>query len=368
MAGGSTFTWSHALRIDSTRSPFESPLPQTHKAFAGVKPVSWKRYNIAGILVTVLGLEELPQRPEEITCLWLLHGRGDTQDSMAYTAAAMLNAWNSKKKAGQKSLICVCFDQRNHGSRMIDNLNNLSWKQGNRTHGPDMFNCYVGTVQDVSSLMTKLPMYLGFKINDHICGGVSLGGHATWVALMTEPRISAGLVVIGCPDYTSLMTDRAMRSKLQSTMTTDPPGLDFLGSQDFPQPLIASIEQHDPAGILLGELDVYSPDDHLSPPSDSEVKRLRPIVERTLAGKKIICLSGGKDKLVPYKQGEMFLTWLKKAIDKKSGWFKDQGIELEDIQDPQSGHEFSALMRTEAERWLCDTLASDRSAVRSSRL
>lgn len=135
MAGGSTFTWSHALRLDSSKSPFDSPLPQTHKAFADVKPVSWKRYNIGGILTTVYGLEELPRNADEVACLWLLHGRGDTQDSMGYTAAAMLGAWNSKRKASQKGLICVCFDQRNHGSRQIENLNNISWKQGNPTHG-----------------------------------------------------------------------------------------------------------------------------------------------------------------------------------------------------------------------------------------
>lgn len=135
MAGGSTFTWSHALRLDSNKSPFESPLPSTHKAFADIKPVSWKRYNIGGILTTVYGLEELPQHADEVACLWLLHGRGDTQDSMGYTAAAMLNAWNGKRKASQKGLICVCFDQRNHGSRQIENLNNISWKQGNPTHG-----------------------------------------------------------------------------------------------------------------------------------------------------------------------------------------------------------------------------------------
>lgn len=135
MAGGSTFTWSHALRLDSNKSPFSSPLPQTHKAFGDIKPVSWKRYNIGGILTTVYGMEELPGDASEIACLWLLHGRGDTQDSMGYTAAAMLNAWHAKRKAGQKGLICVCFDQRNHGSRQVENLNNISWKQGNPTHG-----------------------------------------------------------------------------------------------------------------------------------------------------------------------------------------------------------------------------------------
>jgi len=130
MAGSSTFTWAHALQLHSTLSPFQSPLPGTHSAFADVKPLSWRRYNIAGLLVTVYGLQELPSDVSEVTCLWLLHGRGDTQDSMGHAAAGLLGAWNQRRQPGQKSLIAVCVDQRNHGSRMIDNVANVSWKQG----------------------------------------------------------------------------------------------------------------------------------------------------------------------------------------------------------------------------------------------
>lgn len=232
-----------------------------------------------------------------------------------------------------------------------------------------MFNTYVGTAQDLSLLITQLPHYLSFKIHQHICGGVSLGGHATWVILMKEPRVTAGMVIIGCPDYIRLMTDRAIRSKVPSTMTTEPPGRDFLGSQDFPQSLIAAVEQYDPAGLLLGELDVYSSADYLDPPSASEVKRLEPIIDSTLAGKSIICLSGGKDRLVPYAQGEIFLSWLKRSTHSKGGWCSGKGIKLEDVQDPSAGHEFSAMMRNEAERWLCNLLSGEiSSSSRESRL
>lgn len=356
-AGQSTFTWKHALKLHSSLSPFDSPIPGTHVAFKGVKPVSWRRLNVAGLLVTLYGIEELPNQPGEIVCLWLLHGRGDTQDSMANCAAAFLNAWNSKRKPGQRSLVCVAIDHRNHGSRMIDNLASVSWKQNNPTHGPDMFNLYSGTASDVSHLMTHLPSYLHFKISQHICSGVSLGGHATWQLLVNEPRIRAGIVIVGCPDYVRLMTDRAIRSKVPSAMNSDPPGRHFLGSKDFPPPLLAAIEQYDPAGILLGELDTVTGDDHMHPPSEPEKKRLRPIMNERLAGKKVICLAGGKDKLVPYAQSEPFLTWLKKAIDKDQGWWNGQGFELEDIMYPESRHEFSSPMRKEAERWLCDYMS-----------
>lgn len=370
MAGGSTFTWGHALRIDSKKSPFESPLPQTHRAFNGVKPVSWKRYNIAGLLTTAYGLEELPQHPDDITAFWLLHGRGDTQDSMAYVAAALIEAWNSKRRRhSDKGLICISFDQRNHGSRLIENDNNVSWKQGNPTHGQDMFSTYCGTAHDLSLLITQLPIYLPeIKVSDHICGGVSLGGHATWLALMKEPRISAGMVIVGCPDYVRLMTGRAIGQRVPSAVSGDPPGRDFLGSPDFPQSLLAVLDQYDPASILMGELDVVTGDDHLHPPSDTEIERLRPIMQRTLAGKKIICLSGGKDKLVPYAQGKTFLDWLKRSIA-PDGWAHDQGIQLEDHVDPDHGHEFSKLMRKEAERWICEVLSDvDRRVSRDTKL
>ena len=369
MAGMSTFTWRHALIPDSTKSPFDSPIPQTHRAFTGVSPVSWKRHNIGGILITIYGVQELPSEARSISCFWLLHGRGDTQDSMGYTAAALLNAWNQrrqqilehqqkqsnrKQQSPPKALICICFDQRNHGSRLIENHNNVSWKQGNPTHGPDMFNTYCGTASDLSLLITQIPSYLPFTISEHLCGGVSLGGHATWVALMTDPRLTAAMIIVGAPDYVRLMTDRAIRSNVPSTRNVQPRGRNFLGSEDFPPCLVAALKQYDPAGILL-----RVSDDPRVPPAQADVERLRPIMQKTLAGKKIICLSGAKDRLVPYAQSEPFLTWLKTAIDEDKGWFRGHGVVLEDIVDQESGHEFSKSMRKEAERWLCDLLAAD---------
>jgi pimeloyl-ACP methyl ester carboxylesterase len=280
---------------------------------------------------------------------------------MAYTASGLLEAWNSQRKdMTQKGLICICFDQRNHGSRMIEADHNVSWKQGNATHGQDMFNSYTGTAQDLSLLMTQLPMYLPFKIDEHICGGVSLGGHASWVAVMNDPRIVGAIIVVGCPDYTTMMTDRAIRSKVHSTLTSDPPGRNFLGSSDFPQSLLAAVEKYDPAGMLYAELDVYDGKrDLISTPSAAEQKRLRPVLTKALAGKKILCLSGGKDRLVPYACGEGFLSWLKRAIDQPTGWAGDLKIRLHDFIDPAAGHEFSAPMRKVAQDWLCAFLDGD---------
>jgi len=358
-AGASTFTWGPNLTLASEKSPFDSPLPSTHSGFKeDVQPVSWKRYNIGGILLTVYGLEELPSNKDNVTCLWLLHGRGDTQDSMSFIAAAMIRAWDKKKEKGEKSLICVAFDQRNHGSRMIDNRANESWNGGNPTHGPDMYTLYTGTAQDVSQLISHIPAYLSFRPVDHICGGVSLGAHATWHCVLHDSRISAAIVIIGGADYARLMTDRAIRGKLASCTSTDPPGRDFLGSKDFPPSLLEAIRQRDPAGLLLGELD--DPSSHTRAPSEAEKARLRPILKEKLAGKKLLVLSGGKDRLVPYAMSSPFLEWLKRALDQNGGWFNDCGTELLDILDPEARHEFSALMRGETESWLCDVMAGKR--------
>lgn len=228
------------------------------------------------------------------------------------------------------------------------------------TH-PSTIDLYTGTAADVSHLITHLQSYLPYKIAEHICGGVSLGGHATWILLMNEPRIRAGLVVIGCPDYVRLMTDRAIRSKLPSALNNngEPDVRKFLGSESFPPTLIEAVEKYDPAGILLGELDVVTGDDYLHEPSEPEKKRLTAIMNERLARKKIICLSGGQDRLVPYKQGEPLITWLGKAVDPKDGWYKGHGVEVVDIVDPKARHEFSAVMKKEAEDWLCWYLAND---------
>jgi hypothetical protein len=41
------------------------------------------------------------------------------------------------------------------------------------------------------------------KIDQHLALGVSLGGHSVWQLMFAEPRVEAGVVVIGCPDYIS---------------------------------------------------------------------------------------------------------------------------------------------------------------------
>lgn len=280
---------------------------------------------------------------------------------MAPIAAETLSAWTAKHGRGGRGVLAVSFDQRNHGGRLVEALANEAWRQGNARHAVDMFSIYNGTAQDLSLLISYLPAYLfptgQHRITQHLVLGVSLGGHAAWHAVLHDPRIEAAVVVVGCPDYARLMADRARKSKLASYLASSLFGRDFFGSADFPSALVEQVERWDPAGVLLGELDAMDGREWSREPGDDEKKRLLPLMREKLGGKRILCLSGGKDKLVPYECGKPFMTWLKQALRKDGGWFNDGGTVLEDITDPEAGHEYSTAMRAEAVRFICDVIS-----------
>ena len=108
--------------------------------------ISTKIFYIAGIITTVYGLEELDTKVQDVACLWLLHPRLQSQECMGPTAASIINAWREEKQKTKKEkalgLICISFDQRNHGSREVYALSNEAWRNGNRTHAQDMFATY----------------------------------------------------------------------------------------------------------------------------------------------------------------------------------------------------------------------------------
>lgn len=104
---------------------------------------------VAGIAITVFGLDELPPRASEVACLWLMHPRLATQERMSGIASSAINDWNRRIRDGRtgattstKGLIAVSFDQRNHGTRLVDPLANEAWRQGNPRHAQDMFSVF----------------------------------------------------------------------------------------------------------------------------------------------------------------------------------------------------------------------------------
>ncbi|KAF5861022.1 hypothetical protein ETB97_000776 [Aspergillus alliaceus] len=356
-------------------NPFKTLDASPRTGPATPAPISQTTYPVAGILTTVFGLNELPSQASEVSCLWLLHPRLANKERMTGIATAAITDWNSRIKASQansssrciKGLIAVSFDQRNHGTRLVDPLGNEAWKQGNPRHAQDMFSIIQGTARDVSLLIDFLPSYVfpgsEHEITENLVLGVSLGGHAAWSCILHEPRVSAGVVIIGCPDYVNLMTDRAKLSKLPAWTSSDPQGSQFLGSEAFPASLLDTVRKYDPASLFLSHTDMEANaapqrNGSLREPSEKEKAALRPLLTRCLAGKKILNLSGGLDKLVPYHRGEAFLTWLKQAIS-PSGWFSDGAVTFEDVIDEGAAHEVTPKMVDEAVRFISDVLAAN---------
>ena len=184
--------------------------------------------------------------------------------------------------------------------------------------------------------------------------GISLGGHSAWHCIFHDPRITTAIVIIGCPDYIRLMSNRARLSKLKTWTESSPPGSKFLGSADFPDGLVQAVEMYDPAGLCLGT-ESHTKASFEQDPSPDERDRLVPLLRRSLRGKRILNLAGGADKLVPYKHSEPFLKWLKRAVGPQ-GWSKDEGVVVEDIVFEGVGHEMSPGMLEEALRFVGESL------------
>jgi hypothetical protein len=109
--------------------------------------LSQRIYNVGGIEAVVHGLDEIPPSTKAVSCIWLLHPRLATRDWMTALATRIIGDWNQKikeKKAGPNpdGLIAIGFDQRNHGGRLLQDISNQSWKDGNNLHAQDMFASY----------------------------------------------------------------------------------------------------------------------------------------------------------------------------------------------------------------------------------
>lgn len=343
------------------------------------EPISAATYHIAGILTTVFGLKELPPATTDVAVLWLLHPRLQTQKCMAPFAAHLITEWNQhqssqssssrQQQPKKKGLIAVSFDQRNHGTREVSAIANEAWRSGNERHALDMFSCYAGTALDTSLLLDYLSGYVfptsDRRIVQNLVMGISLGGHAAWHCLMQDPRITAAIVTIGCPDYARLMADRARLSKRKTWL--DSQGRDFLGSADFPPALVEAVHKSDPAGLLWSGsgLNRRPGQEHLHDEMTAEEKeKIMPLMVRCFGNKRILNLSGGSDKLVNYAHSKPFLDWLKKSIG-KGGWFEGGGLYLEDIVYHGVGHDVPPAMVEPMVKFVNATLDSDQHLTQS---
>ncbi|KAM0285616.1 hypothetical protein ACHAQH_001322 [Verticillium albo-atrum] len=328
------------------------------------KPAASKRTILmAGLPSDAYGLEEVASLPTTaVSCLWLHHPRTRRKEDMADFAMRIVSDWHQRRRDNRSSrgLVAVVFDQRNHGGRLVEERANNAWKKGNATHAIDMAGAITGMVSDTRGLIDLVDGYLGHElgsmkdgdwdaeIDQHLLLGVSLGGHSAWQALFDEPRIRAAVVIIGCPDFMALMTNRAKNAGL-SSYTADDKGASFLGSKDFPKDLVRACAKHDPKAILFGTGMIPKK------PSEEEQQQLKAVLNDRLKGKKFLVCSGGDDKLVPYSQSKRFLEFLESAT---KTWYKEGGIVLENKVYEGIGHAFSEDMVEDAVRFLLDEVAS----------
>ncbi|UKZ75009.1 hypothetical protein TrVFT333_002681 [Trichoderma virens FT-333] len=258
---------------------------------------------MAGLLVDIYGLQELPR---------LQH-----QAVMHDIAKRAVHSWNQGQKQKQRGLVALVFDMPNHGTRMVSELANQAWDEGNEQHAIDMLGLVKAGAVDASGLMDQVAGYLGRETDAHVCLGWSLGGHAAWQAWFGEDRMDAAVVIVGCPDLAGLLGSRAAASKL------DYGGANFLGSKYFPADSIAT-------------------------------DRLRKILDSRVRGKKLLLCSGGADELVPYAQAEPLIRVLKDAV---GGWYADGGVEVDDRVYEGVGHRFAADMVNDAVAFLMRVVA-----------
>ncbi|GAA5973068.1 hypothetical protein JCM8115_001460 [Rhodotorula mucilaginosa] len=319
-------------------------------SWAGTAPLSTpERLTVGGIPLAVYGLPALSvpaSSSSGLAVLFLLHGRGEdsqigyitqlatklvesARDKRAHVSPIGAAGAATTKRA--KDLLVVTFDQRNHGHRLVDPERNMSWMEAgrrrakvrqergmaphdldNENHAFDMFAMQTGTARDVSFLIDFLAPSL-FRhdertITDWYCAGISLGGHATWLALAHDPRITLGVPIIGSPSTFELLSHRAKNLPA-------PAGPLPLSAPFFPRSLLTAFDKLDPASPSLS-LDRWE-------------------------GKQILVLSGEEDQLVNFVHGKSgeFVERLKAKV---------RSCHVEAWVQPGTGHLCSVEMMDRA--------------------
>ncbi|KAI0318621.1 Alpha/Beta hydrolase protein [Amylostereum chailletii] len=295
-------------------------------------------FNVGGIAVTAFSTPGVlssssptagNSNDSGVVVLFLLHGRTGSaaqfdpvaEDAVRYAAQKKME----KGGEGQRDLVVITFDHRNHGSRTVSARANQAWSKDadahNERHAVDMYSIQTGTARDVSFLIDFLPAYLfpndERAVREWVVAGVSLGGHSTWLVLKDDPRVRIGVPVIGCPDYLTLIQLRA-----DSAL-----GLP-LGPPYMPASLRAHIARADPSSGASAVSGASNP----------------------FFGKRILVLSGAEDGLVPWTASGAFVEGLEVGAEGRKEVMLMEGV----------GHEFTEGMRGELWRFVWEEALSVR--------
>ncbi|KAH6880732.1 Alpha/Beta hydrolase protein [Thelonectria olida] len=263
--------------------------------------------NIAGLHVYLFGVDELtPAQAEDTTVLFHVHGRTRTYKDAEEIAHQLLHDWRLRG-SGDKGLVVATFDNRNHGTRSIDELSIQDWKSGNGKHAQDMLSMIDGIVADVQTTVTFLESYVDgiFIPKAFIITGLSLGGHVSWDVLAKDPRIRAGVIIVGSPNLTPMLLERLGDYKSIEEVPA--------GTKEWPK----SIEK-----LYLNR--------------DKSLEGI--------SGKKLLILNGAVDPLVPTKFTH---PWIEKYAAKNDVTF---------IEQEETGHWFSVQMMDKLVDWVVETV------------
>ncbi|KAI5452029.1 hypothetical protein NCC49_001325 [Naganishia albida] len=280
-----------------------------------------ERINMGGIHTVVYNLPAALVSPLPVTVLIATHGRGGDQFDLKKLVKGSLGKIDAlEKEAGGKrkrELVVVTLDQRNHGERKVNDIMNEGFEKNDR-HAIDMYAMHRGTARDISFLIDFIPAYLfpnGEKVVEkYAVTGISLGGHATWIVLRDDPRVTLGIPIIGCPDYISLLTPRIAHNPPSNGQR------DLIGPA-FPDTLRKLVEKDDPCAV-----DYRSRDPVVNP----------------YIGKQILILGGKEDELVPPKFGEKMY---------KEMYMGPEGVKEMVVQEGV-GHRLSSQMIERVGEWL----------------
>jgi pimeloyl-ACP methyl ester carboxylesterase len=216
------------------------------------EPISKQEFVIGGITVYVYNADKLEAYIDlinsiyhtashlhkqltdvPINTVYLIHGRGQDYTYTEQLAYNILSQYYEKKDSPQVPMICITFDNRNHGQRLVGQLQNSSWNSGNETHALDMVSAIDGVIDDIKLIMQYLPSYLnleyfldpklvqelGTEIKYvNILSGVSFGGHTVIRFASKYPQLVDAInPIVGCSDLTSLLVNRLVKTPIDST-------------------------------------------------------------------------------------------------------------------------------------------------------
>ncbi|KAH0834800.1 Alpha/Beta hydrolase protein [Lanmaoa asiatica] len=286
---------------------------------------------VGGIPVEVHSHRDSVDSDLPVHALFLLHGRTNSTHSVVHIAKSILEINYGSGTHRKRDLIIIAYanqDHRNHGKRLVDPLRNEGWHKDPARNNPRhalfqpvftfilTWDWSAGTVHDLTFLIDHIPAYIYPQVERSIVGwgvaGISLGGHSAWIALTREPRIQLAIPIIGCPDYTKLISQRAQIH-----------GVPFEAPY-YPLHLKAYVDAYDPASFAFREKGVTNP----------------------FLGKRILVLSGAKDNVVPWAASREFVEGLEVGGGVKK-------VVLEE----DAGHECTPAMIQEAALFVTDWLA-----------